>query len=132
MILNSYGEEVLKCWYELPNYYPYAGLNAFAVMPNHIHGIIEIKSDEIQGKRRPISEIVRGFKTTSSRNINKIRTTPGIPVWQRNYWEHVIRDQEGYNRIYEYILTNPKRWQLDKENPGRSGDDDFDKWLDHL
>jgi len=52
-----------------------------------------------------------------------------IPVWQPNYWEHVIRNQEAFNRIHDYILTNPKRWDLDKENPDRTGEDDFDRWL---
>lgn len=51
------------------------------------------------------------------------------PVWQRNYWEHVIRNQEAFNRIHDYILTNSKRWHLDRENPDHTGEDDFDRWL---
>jgi putative transposase len=64
-----------------------------------------------------LSEIVRGFKTFSSRRINEIRKTPGIPVWQRNYYEHIIRDETEWNRIREYIETNPAHWAEDKENP---------------
>ncbi len=50
-------------------------------------------------------------------------------AWQRNYYEHVVRDEDSLNRIREYILTNPLRWDLDRENPERKGEDDFDRWL---
>jgi putative transposase len=50
-------------------------------------------------------------------------------LWQRNYYEHVIRDEEALNRIREYIVTNPLGWALDRENPQRQGEDDFDRWL---
>jgi putative transposase len=58
-----------------------------------------------------------------------MRGTVSASVWQRNYWEHVIRNQEAFNRIRDYILTNPKRWHLDRENPNCTGEDDFDRWL---
>jgi len=64
-----------------------------------------------------LSEIVRQFKTFSSRRINKLRGNPGIPVWQRNYYERVIRDEKELAAIREYILTNPMKWDLDKNNP---------------
>ena len=80
-------------------------------------------------KHSSLPEIVRGFKTFSARRVNRARCVVGIPVWQRNYWEYVIRNQEAFNRIHEYILTNPERWQLDRENPNRIGEDDFDRWL---
>ncbi len=59
-----------------------------------------------------------------------MRDTPRIPVWQRNYYEHVIRDEKSLKRIREYILTNQDRWELDKENPYRDADDEFDLWLE--
>lgn len=129
MELNVYGRIVSARWYNLPRYHVHIELSAFAAMPNHIHGIMVIGSGV---KHRPISEIVRGFKTFSSRRINEVRGTPGISVWQRNYWEHVIRDQDSFNRIHDYIMTNPLRWHLDKENPHRKGEDDFDRWLGSL
>ena len=136
MSLNRYGEIVSMCWHNLPSYHPYMNSDAFIVMPNHVHGIAVIKDlrpDMTKSvKRHPISEIVRVFKTSSSRRINKIRGIVNIPVWQRNYWERVIRDQEALNRICEYILTNPKRWHLDRENLERKGEDDFDRWLNSL
>ena len=61
-----------------------------------------------------LSEIIRQFKTFSARRINKIRETPGIPVWQRNYYEHIIRHQQAYENITNYIETNPTRWDNDK------------------
>lgn len=100
-------------------------------MPNHIHGILIIKS-ESKNKGNSIPDIIRGFKTFSSRRINEIRKKSGIPVWQRNYWEHVIRNQDSFNRIHDYIMANPMRWHLDKENPDHYGIDDFDHWLDSL
>jgi hypothetical protein len=66
-----------------------------------------------------LPEIVRQFKTFSARRINQHRGMPGIPLWQRNYYEHIIRDEESLNRIREYIVHNPLQWALDRENPGR-------------
>ncbi len=60
-----------------------------------------------------LPEIVRAFKTFSSRRINEMRQTQGIPVWQRNYYEHIIRNDESYHRISEYILNNPANWDED-------------------
>jgi hypothetical protein len=50
-----------------------------------------------------------------------LRGTPGTPVWQRNYYEHIIRDDESLNRIRQYIIDNPVRWALDHENPAMAG-----------
>jgi REP element-mobilizing transposase RayT len=61
--------------------------------------------------------IVRSFKARCTYMINQIRNTPGIPVWQRNYYEHVIRTEKELNQIREYIVNNPMRWELDTENP---------------
>jgi len=130
---NLYGVFVSKRWNNLPRYYHHLETNAFVIMPNHIHGILVIKSDSRKMiKGQPISEIVRDFKTFSSRRINEVRGMSGTPIWQRNYWEHIIRNDDSFKRIYDYILTNPLRWHLDKENPYREGEDDFDRWIDSL
>ena len=133
MKLNIYGKVVTTYWGNLSRNYPYLELRALVVMPNHVHGILVIKSD-LAGKckNHSIPDIVRSFKTFSSKRINELRNTKGIPLWQRNYWEHIIRNQSSFNRIYEYIMTNPLRWYLDKENPFCDGEDDFDHWLDSL
>ena len=65
-------------------------------------------------KEIPLSEIVRQFKTFSSKKINKQRNTVGIPVWQRNYYEHIIRNEDELNRIRQYIKNNPGNWNTDK------------------
>jgi len=136
MELNEYGHIVSVCWHNLPEYHPHVTLSAFIVMPNHVHGIVVINRMDTEsgpmepGKQRSLFEIVRVFKTSSSRRINKVRGTLGSPVWQRSYWEHVIRNQEESNRIHEYVIANPRRWHLDRENPNRTGEDDFDHWID--
>ncbi len=61
-----------------------------------------------------LSEIVRALKTFSSRKINQLRNTRGQPVWQRNYFEHVIRDERDLNRVREYIQNNPVNWEADE------------------
>ncbi len=66
-----------------------------------------------------IPTIIRAFKSATTRRINEWRGTPGARVWQRNYWEHIIRNEKALERIRRYILTNPARWQMDRENPYR-------------
>lgn len=68
-----------------------------------------------------LPEIVRALKTFSARRINEMRNTPGVPIWQRNYYEHIIRNDESLHRIREYIVNNPAQWALDRENPLRAG-----------
>ena len=68
-----------------------------------------------------LGEIIRAYKSTTARLINGLRRTPGIPVWQRNYYEHVIRNEEDLKRIRAYIHDNPRQWERDRENPLKSG-----------
>ena len=67
--------------------------------------------------RHGLPEIVRAWKTFSARRINQIRITPGMKLWQRNYWEHIIRNDDELNRIRQYVMDNPMRWETDRENP---------------
>ncbi len=69
--------------------------------------------------RRSIGAIVGSYKSVVSKRINELRGTPGAPVWQRNYYEHIIRDASSLNRIREYIANNPARWAQDADNPDR-------------
>jgi putative transposase len=126
VILNQYGEIIQISWLTLPEHYHNVELDVFVIMPNHIHGIIWL-TDVGAGLKpaptvpachcHPLPEIVRGFKTFSSRKINQLRNMSGTALWQRNYYEHVIRRDESLEKIREYIETNPLRWALDKENP---------------
>ena len=131
MVLNQYGEIVREAWFDLPNHYAHVELDAFVVMPNHIHAIIILDADAIgvgaglkpAPTRHPLSEIVRALKTFSARRINTLRGTPGVPVWQRNYYEHIIRNERALNAIRRYIAENPLRWYLDRYNPNAAAPD---------
>ena len=139
MNLNNYGEIVVYTWKDLVNHITGIKLGEFVIMPNHFHGIIHIIDLETEWddfipsnfifhgvgagsepaptdhqKQTPLSEIIRQFKTFSARRINQIRKTPEVPVWQRNYYEHIIRNQESYDQIVEYIQNNPVNWKIDK------------------
>ena len=70
-------------------------------------------------KSKSIGALVAGFKSAVTKSINTIRRTPGSPVWQRNYYEHVIRDEAALNRIRQYIIENPALWDKDMYNPVR-------------
>ena len=106
-------------------------LDEFVVMPNHVHGILVIADNRrgtacrapttVERFGRPVTgslpTIVRSFKSVSTKRINKVRNTPGIPVWQRNYYEHVIRSEKELDRIRQYIAHNPASWTEDAERP---------------
>jgi putative transposase len=146
MGLNDAGCIVKQCWDNIPAHFSHVELDEFIVMPNHVHGIIVIvgaqfiapcgtitpsnhnatNNDKNHGamkqgaiNRAPtIGEIVRVFKARCTHAINQTHNTPGHPVWQRNYYEHIIRDDEEINRIREYIIENPAKWTKDNDNPG--------------
>ena len=157
MVVNENGEIVKNTWFDLVNHVDDIVLHEFVVMPNHVHGIIEIdrhrngtvvdraglepaptrengferaglepaptRGNEFVGagskpasteKRQPLSEIVRQFKTFSAKRINQLRNSSGAKVWQRNYYEHVIRSEESYLKIAEYVRHNAATWLTDK------------------
>jgi REP element-mobilizing transposase RayT len=120
MVLNDLGKIVQKCWFDLPNHYQNSKLDEHTVMPNHFHGILIIEPVGEGFKPSPtkthgLPEIIRGFKTFSSRKINDLKQSHFS--WQRSYYDHIIRDDADLNRIREYIRNNPKQWELDEENP---------------
>lgn len=129
MRLNAFGRIVERCWYALPNHYPNVELDAFVVMPNHIHGIILLVGDDVAPeskrsrahKRQALPEIVRGFKTFSARGINGIRGTRGEAVWERTFYERIVGDGAALHAIRRYIANNPAQWAMDAENRGRRG-----------
>ncbi|MBI5063165.1 MAG: transposase [Desulfatitalea sp.] len=144
MRLNDAGKTVHTVWESLPEHYPNVKLDAFVIMPNHMHGIVWLVGAGFKpaptkpaptkpaitrpaitkpagttpaAKKHGLSEIVRDFKTFSARQINSIYNTAGTSFWQRNYYEHIIRDEESMNRIREYVSGNPAFWADYKENP---------------
>ena len=135
---SKYGLITAESWKWLSSAYPHISLDEWAIMPNHLHGIIVISNHCRGGSRaaptseikiKPLGQIIGAFKTISSKQINLHRQTPGTPFWQRGFYEHIIRDEKSLQRIRGYIATNPFRWQLDRENAQATGKDDFDDWL---
>ena len=124
-------------WRAIPAHFPNVKIDAFVIMPNHVHGILCILEPEgianvvarhaspvRRGREggvppRSLGAIVGSFKSSVARQANELRGTPGLPVWQTNYYEHVIRDEDELNRIRRYIEGNPARWAEDPENPER-------------
>lgn len=123
MEVNRYGEIVLKCWYDLPAHYLHCRLDECIVMPNHFHGIIMI--DNVGNGFKPfltkpfptkhgLSEIIRGFKTFSSRRINEIKEDFAFR-WQKSFYDHIIRNKGELDRIRQYIMSNPQNWESDRD-----------------
>jgi putative transposase len=132
-------------WHDLLNHNPNIDLDEFIIMPNHVHGIINIVgagSQPAPGSQLPriiggglepgvenrvgleptptkisLMEIMRQFKTFSARRINTLRLTTGTSVWQRSFYDHVIDTGEEYENFADYIFTNPQNWLKDKERP---------------
>jgi REP element-mobilizing transposase RayT len=115
--LNDMGTIVHQTWDDLPTHYHGVDLDVFIVMPNHVHGVV-ILADRSE-RRHAISEIVRGFKTFSARRVNERAGSRGV-LWQRGYYEHVIRNEKALDRIRAYIANNPRRWADDPENISRA------------
>ncbi|MBI5816793.1 MAG: transposase [Nitrospinae bacterium] len=121
MRANHPGEIVIDTLYGMPKHYPHIVLDESIVMPNHVHFIIGISVGAGLKPALPrtagLPEVVRAFKTFSARRINELRKSSGVPVWQRNYYEHIIRNGKSLNLTREYIIDNPARWEVDRENP---------------
>jgi putative transposase len=136
------GEIVKEEWLHTAVIRPYVNLDVFTVMPNHFHSVLWLGTDKTGTARRaPTMErfgkpvqgslptIIRAFKTAVTRRINASSHSGKGQVWQRGYYEHVIRDDVSLNRIRDYIMHNPLSWKLDRENPERKGEDGFYRWL---
>jgi REP element-mobilizing transposase RayT len=121
--LTEFGKIVAASWNWLAVQYHYSVLDEFIVMPNHIHGILITQhsggSRTAPTGQKPLGRLLGAFKTVSSKRINLVRGTPGAPVWQRNYYERVIRGEEELQRIRDYVASNPMAWDSDPQNPAR-------------
>ena len=105
------------------------------MMPNHLHGIIVLTDDQrddvirrggsrtaptARSKHKPLGRLIGAFKTVSTKQINTLRQSPGESFWQRNYYEHIIREENRLNQIRHYIRTNPENWLQYSEHPKSS------------
>ena len=156
MRLSEWGQVASRYWMRIPDHFQHVQLDAWVVMPNHMHGIIVITRkgeaspandpsthnltldparpqdtaharDASPLQRGSLGAIVGNFKSVMTRRINRLRGMPGTPFWQRNYWEHIIRDDDPLNRIREYIRDNPKRWDEDQLHPD-APPNPFNQW----
>lgn len=129
MLLNEYGKIAHQQWQWLEQQYPYVVLHSFVVMPNHMHGIIEIDDTTVPvTKIKSLSELMGAYKTTTSKQIHlaagtdstdnctdRSRPVPAATFkWQRSFHDHIIRNEESYLRISYYIKNNPLNWKEDK------------------
>jgi REP element-mobilizing transposase RayT len=116
MILSGVGK-IIDCeWHNLTKKYPHISLNEYIIMPNHFHGIMVIKgraepgwADSGRADPAPtVGGIIAYFKYQTTKRAD-------LPwkLWQRNYYEHIIRNEDDYRRIAEYIQTNPLHWRTD-------------------
>ncbi|MBU0507410.1 transposase [bacterium] len=131
MHANTVGEIIVEEWFRSKEIRVEIELDEFVLMPNHIHGLVVIIAVGAHGDapasdlpllhRSPqsLASFIAGFKRASAKRINILHGTPGNPVWQRNYFERVICNEDGLNKAREYIINNPLRWELDRENPDR-------------
>lgn len=144
MVLSKFGQVAKQQWEKLPRRFRNIEADTFVVMPNHIHGIIVINDDTRRGtaesakdlgaessRRAPTKEqfqkpvpgsiptIVRSYKSAVSYRINLMRGTKDAHVWQRNYYERVIRNEREMESFWNYIHANPMQWDTDEENLSR-------------
>jgi REP element-mobilizing transposase RayT len=129
MRLNDAGWVVADEWIKTPVIRDEIELDKWVVMPNHFHGILLITGSidrHCTGDRRvaptgpqprSVGAVMAGYKSAVTKCINELHQTPGAKLWQRNYWEHIVRNEPELNRLREYIQNNPKQWEMDSLYP---------------
>lgn len=144
--LSKIGQLVIDCWYGIPKMFNNIELDEFVLMPNHLHGILLI--NEAPGKGEAFSDmntsqhvlglenasplqprgtqsgslsaVIQNFKSVSTRRVNQKFFKSGNKIWQRSFYERIVRNDRELNAIRQYILDNPLNWEMDKENPVNS------------
>jgi REP element-mobilizing transposase RayT len=123
---NEAGRMLTDWWGELPGRFAGVALDEFVVMPNHLHGVVLIVEARAGDERVSLPRVMQWFKTmTTNAYIRGVKQSgwPAFPgkLWQRGYYDHIIRDEKDMARIREYIAGNPANWAKDDENPNRGG-----------
>ncbi|HHX87267.1 MAG TPA: transposase [Firmicutes bacterium] len=106
---NEIGKMVYDCWNKINDIYNNVMTGAFCLMPNHIHGIVVISGGG--QSRPPLPKIIQGYKSVSTRMCFKYNIKT---IWQRNYYDRIIRNEHEYLKACEYIENNPLKWVEDK------------------
>ena len=124
MVLSNFGSIADEYWQMIPQKSPFAQLDVYVIMPDHVHGIIALnnpseepflKQKEFKIRPHSISTVIKGFKsavTIKCRNID-----PSIRIWQARFYDRIIRDEKELIAIRNYIINNPMQWEEDKNNP---------------
>ena len=113
--LSRYGE-IVDAWIQkMPNKYPEISIDCYVIMPNHIHLLLFVFKDGGRGDPSPTVDAVMGWlKYNATKEINIMRQTEGEKIFQRSFYDHIIRNDNDYCEIHNYIYENPARWQYDK------------------
>jgi putative transposase len=142
--VSSVGKMVAEEWVRSCEVRPEMALDDWVLMPNHLHGIVTITagahrhaplplglrwpegklpfdSAPLHRPSRSLGSFVAGFKGAVTRRVIAMKGSQITPVWQRGYYEHVVRDEDDLERVREYIRENPRRWAEDTENPESRG-----------
>ncbi len=121
MVLNNAGLMVEQWYHELENKFSDIRCDKYVIMPNHFHCIV-INNDGGEHTGSPLRAVVQWFKTmTTNEYIRGVKHNGWKrfdgKLWQRNYYEHIVRNEKELNRIRQYIMDNPAKWESDQENP---------------
>jgi putative transposase len=123
MVLSDAGQCVEESLQIIPTVTPYASVDAFAIMPDHLHAIIainnpneakEISELEFRVRRQSLSNVVRNFKSAVTTKIRALHRNPAMRIWQPRFWDRIIRNERELNAIRRYIANNPIQWEIDK------------------
>ncbi|MEY2977212.1 MAG: transposase [Prochlorotrichaceae cyanobacterium] len=116
MIPSTIGLIVQDHWDALPKRFPSIELDAFTLMPNHVHGIL-LLTEATPEERPKLSQVIAYWKYQTTKHINQDRESIGTKFWQRNYYEHIIRNPASLDRLRQYIMENPQKWDIDQLHP---------------
>jgi putative transposase len=130
---SSLGMLVADHLLKLPSYYSNLELDAWIVMPNHLHAVMLIHGRPVANTERPRANLgttMGCFKSGVVREAKALSLATGNKVWNPRFHDHVIRHERALWRVREYITSNPRQWELDRDNDSRTGLNEFYDWIE--
>lgn len=134
IILSPIGEIVDQCWQQIPSHYDYVTLDEYRITPNHMHAILIITDECIDGacpvrhdrhgvgtRRAPLSAIVGSAKSAATKMVHEAGYMIGQSIWQSRFYDRIIWDDRSHFLVRQYIELNPLFWEYDIHNPGTTG-----------